>query len=195
MRYGIAPLAETREEVVLSLADRIESFDTFFRREYIALITFLRRLGFDREDAEDATQEAMACAFERWRTITNARGWVRSAAYRIALRHERRRRDGRSKAMAVWVMSRRADNEQIDAVDENLRIIGLLRGLPPQQRLTMTWYLDGFGIGEIAEYMDVNQATVRSNLRHARKRLKELLEHPDRDEMNLRAAREVPDIE
>jgi RNA polymerase sigma-70 factor (ECF subfamily) len=52
-----------------------------------------------------------------------------------------------------------------------------LRGLTPaQQGLLALFYQDGFGVGEIAEILEVPAGTVKSRLFHARNALKRALE-------------------
>jgi DNA-directed RNA polymerase specialized sigma24 family protein len=60
------------------------SYDEFFRREYPALVGFLRKLGFKQEQAEDAAGQAMLNAYLDWPKITSPGAWVRTVARRIA---------------------------------------------------------------------------------------------------------------
>jgi RNA polymerase sigma factor (sigma-70 family) len=51
----------------------------------------------------------------------------------------------------------------------------MIQTLPPAQRNTMLLAYEGFQATEISEILGVSDATVRSNLRHARKTLREKL--------------------
>jgi len=49
--------------------------------------------------------------------------------------------------------------------------MGLLTSLPTEQREIMAWTIDGYQPSEIAELTGRTAATVRSHLRHARRKL------------------------
>src|SRR5207247_10394779 len=55
------------------------------------------------------------------------------------------------------------------------RILRLLRILPPAQLEVMALVVDGYGPAEIAILLDKQPATVRTNLREARRKLERLL--------------------
>ena len=52
----------------------------------------------------------------------------------------------------------------------------MLRALPPGQRTIAACFYDGLTCEEIAELVEKPSATVRSQLRHARKALKEMMD-------------------
>jgi len=54
-------------------------------------------------------------------------------------------------------------------------VIGLLRVLAPQQRTVAALFHDGTTVSEIAELTGRPTATIRSHLRCARNRLKEMI--------------------
>lgn len=147
--------------------DTPEDFAQFFRREFGALVAFVRRLGYELEDARDAAQEAMTDAYRHWERLERPLFWVRVAASRIALERARRQRDGRDKAIRIWASSRGRATNQMAEVDGKFRLLALLAMLPDQQRVVMAWHLDGFSMYEIAHSLGISEATVRSTKRHA----------------------------
>lgn len=149
------------------------TFVEFFGDDFGPLVAFLQKIGFEREQAKDAAAEAMTCAYQSWCRIDRSpRGWVRKAAYRIACNQIRRAREEPLRAVAGgWAISTHYDVEAETAEDHH-QLLQLLRQLPSQQRLVMAWHLDGFDTREISDQLDMAPATVRSNLRHARDRLK-----------------------
>jgi DNA-directed RNA polymerase specialized sigma24 family protein len=62
--------------------------------------------------------------------------------------------------------------------DERGRVIAALRRLPPAQLTAMALTFDGYTPTEIAQTLHQDASTVRSNLRHARKRLRDEIENP-----------------
>ena len=71
------------------MPDTGEDFDQFFRREFGALVAFVRKLGFELEDARDAAAEAMKDAYRNWARLETPLPWIRVAAQRVALHHVR----------------------------------------------------------------------------------------------------------
>lgn len=120
------------------MLDGPENFDQFFRREFNALVVFVRRLGLGLEDAKDAAQRAMTQACRHWDQLQHPLVWVRIAAQGISAARADRRRLG------------------------HLRVLSLLDCLTAQQREVMTWYLDGFDTSEIARHLGISETTVRS---------------------------------
>ena len=68
--------------------------------------------------------------------------------------------------------------------EETQYVLDVLRALPRAQREVMAWTVDGYEPAEIAELIGKNPATVRTNLRHARKALLRLLQPPGTEERN-----------
>lgn len=145
----------------------------FFRRDFPTLVAFLMKDGFSRDDAADATEEAMVEAHVQWDRIREPRRWVRTVARRHAIKAARRRRRGVQKAVrGGWLSSAHDDRQRIAAVDEHSRVVALLARLPGMQRSVMAYHIDGLTTAEIADALGLGAATVRSHLRHAREKLK-----------------------
>lgn len=150
------------------------TFAEFFREEFRPLVPFLQKIGFEKEQAQDAAQEAMTCAYRSWSHIDRSpRGWVRTAAYRIACNHAQRAREEPLRAVAGgWATSAHYDVDVVENIEEHELLLRLLQQLPHRQRLVMAWHLDGFDTNEISDQLNMSPATVRSTLRHARDQLK-----------------------
>ena len=148
-------------------------FDEFFRQNLAALQGFVIKNGFSREEAADAAQEAMVRACHSWDYISAPRAWVYRVALRSAVAAAARHDDGIRRAVAGgWaITSEHAATDQLAVIDERPLVEILLAKLPTRQRTVLAWHLEGFEINEIAELMEMKSATVRSTLRHARRRL------------------------
>jgi DNA-directed RNA polymerase specialized sigma24 family protein len=143
-----------------------DDFDAFFRADFPALVAFLCKAGFEVETARDAAAEAMLHALEAWPTLEDPRAWVRRVAGRLL--------DAAGDARADWPQAGDPqDDEKLAAlVDQHAGLIGLLASLPGRQRMVLAWSLDGFTPAQIAQALRIAPATVRSNLRHVRERLR-----------------------
>jgi len=151
-----------------------DGFAPFFHDRYSKTVVLLVAMGARRADAEDAVQEAMIRAWQQWESIREPVAWVRTTAIRTLwkqLRMERYRTVPLEQAMAQ--ASSDPDLGIFD--DEQQKVLGLLRALPAGQRCVVALFYDGLLCEEIADITGSQPSTVRSQLRHARKALKEVM--------------------
>jgi RNA polymerase sigma-70 factor (ECF subfamily) len=146
-------------------------FDAFFHQRFGKTVVLLIAMGASRADAEDATQEAMILAWRNWQSIREPAAWVRTTAVRSCWRQARVRR------VHVAVMDEVQDMPSADPDlgifgEEQRRVLSLLRALPPGQRVVAALSYDGLSCEEVAVVLNKPAATIRSQLRHARKTLK-----------------------
>ncbi|WP_329044607.1 LuxR C-terminal-related transcriptional regulator [Amycolatopsis sp. NBC_01488] len=143
-----------------------DDFDAFFRADFPSLVAFLCKAGFEVETARDIAAEAMLHALEAWPTLEDPRAWVRRVAGRLL--------DAVDDARADWTLAGDPrDDEKLGAVaDQHADLLELLAALPGRQRIVLAWSLDGFTPTQIATALRIAPATVRSNLRHVRDRLR-----------------------
>jgi RNA polymerase sigma-70 factor (ECF subfamily) len=146
-------------------------FTAFYTAELPGLLTFLGRWGAQPADAADAAQEAFIELRMRWVGIRKRRAYLRQVAknYLIGLA-KRPRRDVEHAVRGRWI-----DLEAVEAVygaTEVALVMQSLARLPGRQRQVLAWFYDGYSIPEIAAELGMSRSTVRSNLRHARERLR-----------------------
>ena len=153
-----------------------DEFDAFFRAEFPPLVAFLCKAGFEVETARDVAAEAMLHALEAWPVAGDPRAWIRRVAGRLS--------DAAGDARADWslVGDPRDDQELAALVEKHAGLIELLASLPGRQRMVLAWSLDGFTPAQIAKALRVAPATVRSNLRHVRERLRRHRAAPPEDQ-------------
>ncbi len=133
----------------------------------------LRMLGH-RQDAEDATQEAVLYA---WRRLDAFRGdarfstWLHRILVSRSIDAMRRRRPAAE--LAETVDARAADPAaQVAAADLEDAVRAAIDSLPPVQRVTLLLRVDhGISYAEIAYVLGATRNAVRMNLVAARKRL------------------------
>jgi RNA polymerase sigma-70 factor (ECF subfamily) len=133
----------------------------------------LMGMGASRADAEDATQEAMFLAWQQWESIREPAAWVRTTAVRCFWRQARKR--GEHEVALGEALEAATDPDLEIFGEEQRRVLRLLRGLPEGQRTVAALFYDGLLCEEIAELMGKPSATIRSQLRHARRALKEVM--------------------
>jgi RNA polymerase sigma-70 factor (ECF subfamily) len=157
-----------------------DEFDGFFRKEYSRVVKVVMYAGATFEEAEDAVSPAMARAYVRWPLLTQPDAWVRIVALRNYLKEvmgDRRRGRLETEAGHRDCLDRLPVKTH-EEPDERSWVITVLRRLPPAQLTAMALTFDGYTATEIAQMLDLDASTVRSNLRHARKRLRDEFESP-----------------
>ncbi|HET6954055.1 MAG TPA: sigma-70 family RNA polymerase sigma factor [Acidimicrobiales bacterium] len=158
------------------MTSRDGGFEDFYRAERS---TVLRAVVFTLDDADlgvEATDEAMARAYERWHEVEamrNPSGWV----FRVAVNF------GRNRVRRKLLERRRPvppdlDRPDIEGVGDPTVARALTR-LPLEQRVVVVlrYHLD-WSIEEIADGLDCPRGTVKSRLHRALHRLETMLEAP-----------------
>ena len=143
-------------------------FDHYFRSDLIALTRWLVFSGASPAEAQDAIQVAMMAAYTNWAVIESPRAYVRT----IAMRHFLNERAKVRRDHDAW----RRSSQDLAVIDydfdtEGRLVLAVLTGLPRAQRHIMALTFDGYTPNEIAGILAQPAATVRSNLRHARRAL------------------------
>lgn len=167
-----------RSEVEVVVTPRVRAdFDQLFAEHYERLVRALTVVAGNRETAEDAVQEAFVKAHLRWHKIgryDDPVGWIRRVAINrlrdVHRSHERRR----------GVLRRLASRTEVEHLDPEIdEFDQILATLPRQQRAaTALFYVEGLGIAEIADILDIAEGSVKSHLYDARRRLRPLLAPP-----------------
>lgn len=151
---------------------RTRAFEDFYRTQRGPLLRALALTLRDATLAADATEEAMARAYQRWDTVSHHRnpaGWTYTVGLNWArswLRRRRREVFGRSKDPVAF------DREPSDPV-----VIGAVAGLSERHRavvvlrLFMDWSVD-----DTADALGIKPGTVKSRMSRALSELREILE-------------------
>ncbi|QQM46370.1 RNA polymerase sigma factor [Streptomyces liliifuscus] len=162
-----------------------EEFEAFFRKDYPNLIRHLTIQGFPRDLVTDVAQEAMLRLFRTQGGVSQPQRWVRVTARHIAL--DACRRDAQRERLSQQAAEQPTPGpaQPDTAVAERNQaamVLRLLLELPPRQQEVMAWHLDGYRPEEIAEILGSKRATVDSNLRHARDKLRKAWNDDERGE-------------
>jgi RNA polymerase sigma-70 factor (sigma-E family) len=151
-----------------------EDFDEFYRSTRVRVSAYVYALTGDLTEAQDATQDAYARAWERWakvRTYDSPEAWVRTVARRLATNRWR-------KALSRAVAHRRhglvgsvpGPTENVVAITAALRQI-----VEPQRVAIVLHYLMGLTIAQVARETGVPEGTVKARLSRGRAALSGLL--------------------
>lgn len=160
-----------------------EDFEEFYQANYRRLVAILFAVLGDRQEAEDAVQEAFARAYARWPRLSGydlPETWVRRVALRLAIDAGRglRRRIG---ATTRLVATRHpAVAEPADALPFTPLGRALMK-LPMREReVLVLHYVADMSVEQISVDRGLPTGTVKDRLATGRRRLeRELAEHQE----------------
>lgn len=166
-----------------------DDFERFFRAQAPSVAATVFRVVGDAAVAEELTQEAFFKAALRWRRLRRydrPGAWVRRVAIRDAVRASRReQRYDRRQRVEVVADRGAVDGGSGEGVSCDGGLWAALLALPAKQRASVAlYYLEDRPTAEVAELVGCSEATVRSHLRAARRRLADLLGEHDEGEVH-----------
>ncbi|MFI5546105.1 RNA polymerase sigma factor [Streptomyces sp. NPDC051815] len=154
-----------------------KDFDDFFREEYPRLVYSVMRLGASITEADDIAAEAMTTVYVRWHDVLNPAAYAWTSARHCYLARVRHRRHevacDEAGLPEPWAY------DELDLPERERAVLSLVERLPEAQRTVLRLVYAGMRTREIASELGMPEATVRSNLRHARARLRQLLADED----------------
>jgi RNA polymerase sigma-70 factor (ECF subfamily) len=154
---------------------QVESFDSFYAREYASMVALAHALTGSRAHAEDVAQEAMLIAYRRWDDVSRLdvpAAWVRRVCANTATSVVRRRI-----VEARALLRLRARPVAVAELDEtDSAFWAEVRRLPRRQaQCVALHYVYGCSVAEVASILGCKDGTVKSHLWHARAKLAERL--------------------
>ncbi|UCC26506.1 MAG: sigma-70 family RNA polymerase sigma factor [Gemmatimonadales bacterium] len=177
-----------RELVERARSGSHDAFGALVERYQDPLFRYARHMGFAEADARDILQDAFIRAFrhlDRCSDPDRFDGWLfkitanlcRTAASKGANRDEHGLEE-------VMLLETNPDPETAaEASSRRRRIRAALAELPEDQRqATVLFYLEGYGVKEIAERAEASPSAIKMRLKRARESLKAAL-RPLEDEV------------
>jgi RNA polymerase sigma-70 factor (ECF subfamily) len=149
-------------------------------RHQAAVRRVCRAVTLDDHDADDAAQDAFLSALDRIETYDRSRPfgpWLMRIASNAGIDLLRRRNVRRTEMLDESLTGSR-DSPLRDAERSELRgrVQQALGTLPERQRIAVTLFdLEGYAHAEIAKILGIPEGTVRSDVFHARRKLREAL--------------------
>lgn len=151
-------------------ADFDAAFDRLFAEHHARLYAYLLRVCDDGDLAADLAQEAFVRLYRRGGVPDSCGAWLVSVAnnlLRNATRQSARRRQ--LLATAEPVAAHVAIGEQLVQHEERRRILAVLAGLKPRDRELLALLAAGYRYREMAEALDLPEASVGTLLARAKR--------------------------
>jgi RNA polymerase sigma factor (sigma-70 family) len=151
------------------------AFSFFYRSLFVSLVAQSIRFGVPAADAPGLVQDLMLEIYARWADISFPGAYARrTVAFRAAdlLKQSSRLivEDGAYFTGLGYELTSGLPHGLLAVEGEQL-VLEALAQLPPIQRAVFALTYDGFPCEDIGEILGMKEATVRSNLRHARRTL------------------------
>jgi RNA polymerase sigma factor (sigma-70 family) len=166
-----------------------KGFLDLYEHDSPRLVRFMIRYGVSLPQAQDAAQDAFEAAWKllseepaKWEEVDNPAAWLRAVAIRMCKRPPNRKRPRKGQAEAgetlvgdvpETLLLTAGDPGEISV--QTMAVLDALRSLPEEQRMLMSFHMDGFSLAEIARERGMKEQKVRDLVRRARQTLKDQL--------------------
>jgi len=151
---------------------------TLFRQFFGYAKSVCLRYTASAEEAEDVLNESFLKVFQRldqYDGIHPFRAWLRSILINTALSYYRKYHKLETETGSDKEMEVPFEDDVVDRLTAE-EIMGLVQQLPATPRTVFSLHVvDGYSLREIAELLQLNEATVRSHFLRARIRLQEAI--------------------
>jgi RNA polymerase sigma-70 factor, ECF subfamily len=173
---ALPPVSQGSSVARLRTADR-EAAEDLFNACYPRLAGWVRRLVDDDDTAHEIASEAFTRLMARWSGLDNPQSYLYMIATNLVRDHWRK--TGRERR-AIRTMTAAASAESAYYPAQDVDVRALIEELPPRLRSTfLLHYYAGLGVREVAAMVGRPEGTVKSDLYHARRRLKAALGEAD----------------
>lgn len=192
--------SEANEAELACEKDRGQRFTQVFNENYRRVVYYFVRFGHSPEEARDMAQETFLRAFrslDQFRGDSGIHSWIFDIARSVYLNALRDRMATKRKvelvsydALEVLPSGEKVEfNLPADEQGPLEKIVvdeaqGILRDsllkLPPSMRRVVVLYLREYSYSEIASLLGISIQTVKSQIHHAREKLKQLMNDADR---------------
>ncbi|WP_169809300.1 RNA polymerase sigma factor [Actinomadura chibensis] len=168
------------DAVSLEAAKKVD-FSDFYQESYHRLVNLLVFvLKAPVHEVEEAVQVGFIEAYRRWSKVEAPEPYVRKAATNAFFRERKRdarQADAEKRAVLAGLLNPRGrSGRELDDADDYAWVQMVIKDLPPRQRQVMLGIAKGLSNEVIASLLGINEPNVRSNARHARRRLEKSLD-------------------
>jgi RNA polymerase sigma-70 factor (ECF subfamily) len=145
----------------------VETYESFFRREYRGLVALAYALA-GQAVAEDVAQEAMLAAYRRWPEVSRLDlpvAWVRRVCVNIAV-SQLRRRGAELRAVGRWG---RREPTASELPESDAALWALVRRLPRRQAQVLALhYVCDASVLDVADVLGLSEGSVKVHLSRGR---------------------------
>ncbi|HTS42817.1 MAG TPA: RNA polymerase sigma factor [Puia sp.] len=137
------------------------------------------RFAHNREDAEDMLQEGFIKVFLQIHTFQNKgafEGWIRRIIVHTCINNLKKNKRFNESLDILHASSIQVREESVPSIVQAKQIVDCIRMLPIGYRTVLNLYaIEGYSHKEIAEMLDIEESTSRSQYTRAKQMLEEIL--------------------
>ena len=137
------------------------------------------RFGHNREDAEDMLQEGFIKVFSQIHTFRSRgafEGWVRRIIVHTCINNLKKNKKFNESVDIIHATSLHVREESVPSIVQAKQVVECIRLLPVGYRTVLNLYaIEGYSHKEIAEMLDIEESTSRSQYTRAKQMLEDIL--------------------
>lgn len=156
-------------------AGSLAEYKSFYKNAVPQLAAYLVAVyNASKHEAAECAHDALVQYLHRRTSIRHPMAWCRQAAKSTFLKRMYDALESFAEIPATGAPLYGSDNTEDPDKTQRATLLPLIAQLAPRQREVVTLVLAGYSNQEIAEELGLSEDVVRSNVRHAKERLKEL---------------------
>src|SRR3954469_6822129 len=137
------------------------------------------RFGHNREDAEDMLQEGFIKVFSQIHTFRNQgafEGWVRRIIVHTCINNLKKNKKFNESVDIIHATTLHVREDSVPSIVQAKQVVECIRLLPIGYRTVLNLYaIEGYSHKEIAEVLDIEESTSRSQYTRAKQMLEDIL--------------------
>jgi len=137
------------------------------------------RFGHSREDSEDMLQEGFIKIFSQIHTFRNQgafEGWIRRIIVHTCINNLKKNKKFNENVDIMYATSVQVREESIPSIVQAKQVVECIRLLPLGYKTVLNLYaIEGYSHKEIAEMLEIEESTSRSQYTRAKQMLEDIL--------------------
>ena len=169
------------EEAILQgcLQNKAAAQKELYQKYSSKMLAVCYRYGHNREDAEDMLQEGFIKVFSQIHSFENRgalEGWIRRIIVHTCINVLKKNKKFNESVDLIHATALQVREDTIPSIIQAKQVVECIRLLPMGYRTVLNLYaIEGFAHKEIAEMLDIEESTSRSQYTRAKAMLEEIL--------------------
>lgn len=143
------------------------------------MLSVCYRFAHNREDAEDMLQEGFIKVFSQIHTFQNKgafEGWIRRIIVHTCINNLKKNKKFNESVDLIHANTIQVREESVPSIVQAKQVVECIRVLPIGYRTVLNLYaIEGYSHKEIAEVLDIEESTSRSQYTRAKQMLEDIL--------------------
>src|SRR3982074_2616878 len=175
------PVNIMTEEAILQgcLKNEAAAQRELYNRYSPKMLAVCYRFAHNREDAEDMLQEGFIKIYSQMHTFQNKgafEGWVRRIIVHTCINHLKKNKKFNESVDIIHATSIQVREESVPSIVQAKQVVECIRLLPMGYRTVLNLYaIEGYSHKEIADMLDIEESTSRSQYTRAKAMLEDIL--------------------